>query len=63
MDSKPQQPELERSGRSEVDPEGRRITREEERRGRAGGKAGKIPPENRPGHRPAKEQDKPHPAP
>jgi hypothetical protein len=63
MDSKPQQPEVERSGRGDVDPDGRRITREADRRKREGGRTGKIPPENRPGHRPDREQDKPHPAP
>lgn len=56
---KPQQPELERSGRGEIDPQGRRVTREAEKSGPDRGKAGKVPPENRPGHHPDVEQDKP----
>ena len=58
--TKPQQPELDRSGRGEVDQEGRRTAREtdqaEER-----GKTGKVPPENQPGHSPERDQDKPPP--
>lgn len=56
---RPQQPELERSGRGETDPQGRRITREAERRGRSKEKGGKVPEDNRPGHHPDQEQDKP----
>jgi hypothetical protein len=56
---KPQQPELGRSGRGETDPEGRRVTREADRSGSERGKSGKVPPENRPGHHPDVEQDKP----
>jgi hypothetical protein len=60
---RPQQQELERSGRGDVDPQGRRITREADRSERERGRRAKVPPENRPRHRPKKEQDKPHPAP
>jgi hypothetical protein len=60
---RPQQQELERSGRGDVDPQGRRVTREADRQERKRGGVGKVPSENRPGHRPKKEQDKPHPAP
>ncbi len=58
----PQQQEIERSGRGEVDPQGRRAAREA-KDAKQKGVAGKVPPDNRPGHRPQKEQDKPHPAP
>ena len=58
----PQQREIARSERGEVDPQGRRQARETDQ-GKDKGRAGKVPPENRPGHRPKKEQDKPHPAP
>ena len=56
---KPQQPELERSGRGEVDPDGRRAAREARGRPSAKGKTGKVPEENQPGHHPEHEQDKP----
>lgn len=55
----PQQPELRRSGRGETDPEGRRQTREQESETKRRGRRGPVPPENRPGHRPEEEQDKP----
>lgn len=57
--SKPQQPEIRRSERGETDPEGRRQTREEESFTKRGGRTGPVPPDNRPGHHPEKEQDKP----
>ena len=60
---RPQQQEIERSGRGDVDPQGRRITREADRPEQEREKGGKVPPKNRPGSRPKKEQDKPHPAP
>jgi len=55
----PQQPELRRSKRGEIDPQSRKVTREAERRGRETDAGGPVPEENRPGHHPEKEQDKP----
>ena len=55
----PRQPELRRSGLGETEQEGRRRAREAKRRGRARGDGGPVPENNRPGHRPEKEQDKP----
>jgi hypothetical protein len=57
--SQPQQREIARSERGEVDPQGRRVAREAEKKGGEGGKQGKVPPENQPGHHPDREQDKP----
>jgi hypothetical protein len=57
--SKPQQPEIRRSGRGETEQDGRRQTRETESTTKTGGRTGPVPPENRPGHRPDEEQDKP----
>jgi hypothetical protein len=59
-DSKrPQQEELARSQRSQADP--RHWTEREEARTAPGeaGRAGPVPPDNRPGHRPPRDQDKP----
>lgn len=57
--SQPQQREIARSERGEIDPQARKVTREAEKQGREGGKQGKVPPENQPGHHPEHEQDKP----
>jgi hypothetical protein len=57
----PQQPELRRSGRGETDPEGRRVAHEIDERVAVKGRAGPVPPANRPGHRPERDQDKPAP--
>lgn len=57
--SDPQQPEIRRSERGDVTQEGRRITREEDDPGTKRGRSGPVPPENRPGHHPDEEQDKP----
>jgi hypothetical protein len=57
--TKPQQPELRRSGLGSTDQDSAKI--------RAGdkveesGELGPVPEENRPGHRPEREQDKPGP--
>ena len=59
----PQDQEIQRSGRGEVDPQARRVTREADRPEAERGGRDQVPPENRPGRRPKKEQDKPHPAP
>lgn len=57
--SKPQQPELDRSGLGEVDQEGRYARRATERQSKAKGNVGKVPAENQPGHKPERQQDKP----
>jgi hypothetical protein len=57
--STPQQPELHRSGRGDVTQEGRRQTREADQEGPTGGPTGPVPPQNRSGHRPEVDQDKP----
>jgi hypothetical protein len=54
----PQQPELRRSRRSPVDPESFEEHQLHEHPG-ADPASGPVPPANRPGRHPAKEQDKP----
>ena len=56
---RPQQPELARSGRTDLDPD--RIGTELEARKEpvSKGRTGPVPPENQPGHRSAEEADKP----
>lgn len=64
MAKRAQQPELARSERGDTDMDGKRVAREV-RPGTKGTlkgdpeNAGPVPPENRPGHRPEKDQDKP----
>lgn len=53
--TRPQQPELARSDRTDVDPDHVRTTGQPP----TGGKTGPVPDENQPGHRPDEEQDKP----
>jgi hypothetical protein len=56
--STPQQPELARAGLGEVVPDAAKV-----RRGGPhdeAGRTGAVPEENRPGHHPEHEQDKPH---
>ena len=55
--SKPQQPEIRRSERGATDDDSAKIKAEKS----AGGDEpqGWVPPDNRPGHRPEKDQDKP----
>jgi hypothetical protein len=57
----PQQRELARSGRGEIDPTARKVTRESQREPKERGRRGKVPEDNRPGHKPNEEQDKPPP--
>jgi len=57
--SRPQQPELRRSGRGETDQEGRREAREEKPGPKVAGRAGPVPEGNRPGRRPEHDEDKP----
>jgi hypothetical protein len=55
--SKPQQPELARSGRGETDPASAKARTggpDDER-----GVTGPVPPDNQPGHHPEHEQDQP----
>jgi len=59
MGGHPQQPEIERRGLGEVDQDGRSISRETERTKTAKGRTGPVPEENRPGHHPEHDQDKP----
>jgi hypothetical protein len=55
--SKPQQPELARSGRGETDPASAKARTGGPRDER--GTTGVVPPDNRPGHHPEHEQDQP----
>lgn len=55
----PQQPELRRSRRSPVDPESLEDHRIHEHPMDDPAR-GPVPPRNRPGHHPTKEQDRPH---
>lgn len=57
--TQPQQPELRRSGRGRTTQDGKRIADETDRAERKRGRRGRAPEENRPGHRPEHEQDKP----
>ena len=57
--SRPQQPEIARSGRTDVDPDHAGEALEGKRAPRSKGKTGPVPPENQPGHHPPEEQDKP----
>jgi hypothetical protein len=56
---KPQSPELRRSGLGSTDTDSAKITADDEIP--SGESAGPVPDENQPGHRPAKDQDKPEP--
>ena len=55
---RPQQPELQRSGRTPVDQDSREALGSATSPP-AEGTGGRVPPANRPGHHPAREQDKP----
>ena len=57
--SQPQQREVARSERGEIDPQARKVAREGKQAADEKGRRGKVPPENRPGHHPDAEQDKP----
>ena len=56
---KPQQPELRRSERGGVDREHWKRSQEPKGRPKEEGTGGPVPEENRPGHHPDREQDKP----
>lgn len=58
--AKPQQPELRRSGRVEaLDPDATEAIRGADRRRRTSAPDGPVPADNRPGHHPDRDQDKP----
>ena len=57
--SKPQQPELHRSGKGATDPASAKAAAEVGDATGVGGVAGPVPEDNLPGHHPEHEQDKP----
>jgi hypothetical protein len=57
--SRPQQPELARSAKTDLDPDHVETGLQGQRKPKSGGETGPVPPENEPGHHPPKEQDKP----
>ncbi len=57
--SKPQQPELHRSGKGATDPASAKAAAEVGGNPGAGGAVGPVPEDNLPGHHPEQEQDKP----
>ena len=57
--SKPQQPELHRSGKGATDPASAKANAELNDKPGPAGAAGPIPEDNLPGHHPEEEQDKP----
>jgi hypothetical protein len=62
--TKPQQPELRRSGRGSTDEDSATTKAQVDRRAPVDepGPTGRIPEDNRPGHHPEHEQDQPDPA-
>jgi len=57
--ARPQQPELARSAKTDLDPDHVETALQGQPRPATGGETGPVPPENQPGHHPEKEQDKP----
>ena len=57
--ARPQQPELARSAKTDLDPDHVETGLQGQPRPATGGETGPVPPENQPGHHPEKEQDKP----
>jgi hypothetical protein len=57
--SRPQQPELARSAKTDLDPDHVETGLQGQKAPVTGGETGPIPAENQPGHHPPKEQDKP----
>jgi hypothetical protein len=55
----PQQPEIGRSGRTFLDPDHAEDVLDAEERPSVSGDTGTVPPDNRPGHHPAHDQDRP----
>jgi hypothetical protein len=60
--TRPQQPEIARSGKTDLDPDHVGTELGAEKKPSSKGPTGPVPPENQPGHRPQQEQDKPDPA-
>src|SRR5687767_15041459 len=58
--ARPQQPELARSAKTDLDPDHIETGLQGQKAPSTGGETGPVPPDNQPGHHPAKEQDKPH---
>jgi hypothetical protein len=56
---RPQQPELYRSGKTTLEPDSIESDVRAQRTPPSGGKTGKVPADNRPGHHPGHEQDQP----
>ena len=61
--TKPQQPELRRTGLGDTDQDAKELRAQDDRGVTTGGETGRVPPDNRPGHHPPVEQDKPRGAP
>src|SRR5581483_9504642 len=59
--ARPQQPELARSAKTDLDPDHVETGLQGQKKPSTGGKTGPVPPENQPGHHPSQEQDKPDP--
>lgn len=57
--ARPQQPELARSAKTDLDPDHIETGLQGQKTPTTGGETGKVPPDNQPGHHPPKEQDKP----
>src|SRR5205823_3118837 len=57
--ARPQQPELARSGKTDIDPDHVATGLQGQPTPATGGETGPVPPENQPGHHPIEEQDKP----
>ena len=57
--SRPQQPELARSAKTDLDPDHVETGLQGQPKPKSGGETGPVPPDNEPGHHPPKEQDKP----
>lgn len=57
--ARPQQPELARSAKTDIDPDHVETGLQGQRVPATGGETGPVPPDNQPGHHPDKEQDKP----
>jgi len=57
--ARPQQPELARSAKTDLDPDHVETGLQGQKMPAAGGETGPVPPENQPGHHPPKDQDKP----
>lgn len=57
--ARPQQPELARSAKTDLDPDHIETGLQGQKAPATGGETGPVPPDNQPGHHPPKEQDKP----